>query len=332
MRYSLVLATLAASAIATPYVNIDITESNDLEDTSRRHGSGRHHRSELEEERRRRQHHRGGGWFSSLWRSDEDLEDDDEDEMSRHRDRDYERRRNRNHRHGGRRERGREEEDEEDSDYNDDFSVNNLVDDLFGTDFECVIQAKSQQEEKHNARECCREIGGELYDEPGRCIFRDVFQNPRDEWRDCAMDTKGTDFADCYYREQREVDDSLSSRRRSQRDSQKQRDRSRNGKNRDSSRDSSRDRNQRVFDLDEDSRRGGRIVCQIEENQNDQQMKQIVRQCCQEDQVRGKLGSRERECLVQDNQEAQAFEQCAQEEGVQDQDIVCYNRRNRNEF
>jgi hypothetical protein len=169
------------------------------------------------------------------------------------------------------------------------------VDDLFGTDFECIIQARSNHDQKQNARECCRDVGGELYDEPGRCIFRDVFENPRDEWRDCALQTKGTDFADCYYREQREIDDSLSSRRRDQRDSSRKRDRSRNGsRNRD--RDNNRgDRHQRILNYDEDDRRQGRIVCQIERDNNREESRDITRNCCENDQVRGRLESRDRE-------------------------------------
>lgn len=31
--------------------------------------------------------------------------------------------------------------------------------------------------------------------------------NPRDEWRTCALEQRGANFADCYYREQREIDD-----------------------------------------------------------------------------------------------------------------------------
>jgi hypothetical protein len=183
-----------------------------------------------------------------------------------------------------------------------DFSVNNLVDDLFGTDFECIIQAASKNQQKQNARECCSEVGGELYDEPGHCIFRDVFQNPRDEWRDCALQTRGTDFAECYYREKREVDDSLSSRRRNQRDSQRgDRDRSRSGsrKDRDNSRDrDSRrgdrdDRSQRILNLDGDDRRQDRIVCQIEKDQNRDESREVTRKCC--NQIRGRLESRDRE-------------------------------------
>jgi hypothetical protein len=39
-----------------------------------------------------------------------------------------------------------------------------MVDGIFGSDYECVIQAEKNKEERHSARECCREIGGELYD------------------------------------------------------------------------------------------------------------------------------------------------------------------------
>jgi hypothetical protein len=42
-----------------------------------------------------------------------------------------------------------------------------------------------------------------------QCVFRDVMYNPRDDWRTCALEQRGTNFADCYYREQREIDDEL---------------------------------------------------------------------------------------------------------------------------
>jgi hypothetical protein len=41
-------------------------------------------------------------------------------------------------------------------------------------------------------------------------------ENPRDDWRSCALEQR-SNFADCYYREQREVDDSLNVRSQSPR-------------------------------------------------------------------------------------------------------------------
>lgn len=48
-----------------------------------------------------------------------------------------------------------------------------------------------------------------LLDERGHCILRNVIRNPRDQWRDCAMQQRGAEWAECYRRENREVDDKL---------------------------------------------------------------------------------------------------------------------------
>jgi hypothetical protein len=323
MRYSLVLATLAASAIATPYINVEVSEPGDLLEEASRQGNNhrglKHHNRDDE-----RRHRRNRNWFSSLWSSDDDVEEE------RNRREREDRRRNRrqhdrNHRNG----RGRRERDnEDDGRYNDDenmsievccsfdlsyrcfvkliillqtYSAGNLIDDLFGTDFECVIQAESEHQERRGARECCRQVGGELYDEPGRCIFRDVFENPREEWRDCALENKGANFADCYYREQREVDDSLSSRRRNQRDSRRgnkdeerdsrdSRDRRSRSRSRSRSRNGRNDR-QHVLEIEEDNERNGRnggIQCQVEVDDQERE-RQIVRECCNNNQVQGRL-------------------------------------------
>jgi len=42
-----------------------------------------------------------------------------------------------------------------------------------------------------------------------KCVFRDVLRNPREDWRNCALEQRGAEFAECYYREQREIDDDL---------------------------------------------------------------------------------------------------------------------------
>jgi hypothetical protein len=94
---------------------------------------------------------------------------------------------------------------------------------LFGSDYECVVQSNKDEDERRSARECCHEVGGELSDGmfspiftaadalavQGRCIFKDAMENPRDDWRSCAMKQSGATFADCYHREKREVDDEL---------------------------------------------------------------------------------------------------------------------------
>jgi hypothetical protein len=43
------------------------------------------------------------------------------------------------------------------------FSPSNLIDSIFGTDYECVLQAQSRHQEDKNAEQCCEEVGGETY-------------------------------------------------------------------------------------------------------------------------------------------------------------------------
>jgi hypothetical protein len=101
MRYSLVLATLTASALAVPAVNIEVVEpGNSVEDSSR-HG------------------HRRGGWLTGIFSTD----NRDRDQDRRHRQRDHDR--NERHRHRSQRNRhgrrGRrdweDDEDDDDDDY-----------------------------------------------------------------------------------------------------------------------------------------------------------------------------------------------------------------------
>src|ERR1700753_320437 len=115
MRYSLVLATLAASAIATPYINVEVSEPGDLVEEAGRQGN--HHRGVRRHDRDdQRRNHRGRGWFSSLWSNDGDMEGE-----SRRREREREDRRNRRHQNRNRRNgRGRRERGDNDEDYEDD--------------------------------------------------------------------------------------------------------------------------------------------------------------------------------------------------------------------
>jgi len=100
-----------------------------------------------------------------------------------------------------------------------------MMDDIFSTHYECVLNGHTNKAERRDTEHCCVDNGGELYEQQGHCryslntarrhhltplgIFRDVLRDPRDEWRDCAMKQRGAEFAECYYREAREIEDEL---------------------------------------------------------------------------------------------------------------------------
>ena len=141
------------------------------------------------------------------------------------------------------------------------------MDDLFSTNYQCVIDARQSKDEARNTRECCRESGGELLDiNDGQCIFRDMMRNPREEWRNCAMQQRGAEFAECYYREQKEVDDKLQEDRRNNRDGRKGRNDHGNG------------RSQVILGSDEDQTRNRQYVCSIVIDQESRD--QVLRDCC----------------------------------------------------
>jgi len=128
MRYSLIASALVAATLATPYVNVEVTDSTDVSEEmsrdrhhrdARRHHGGRRIESDEEENQ---------GFFSSLW---------NRNRRNRNRDRS----RNRRHRN---------------------YDPMNMIDDLFGTNYECIIDGRSGRDERRDARECCRENGGEL--------------------------------------------------------------------------------------------------------------------------------------------------------------------------
>lgn len=118
MRYSLVLATMAASAIATPYINVEVSEPGDLIDEASRQGN--HHRGMRRHDRDdQRRNRRGRNWFSSLWGSDDDVE-----EENRRREREREDRRNRRNQNRNRRQgRGRGGRDENDEENDEEYHV-----------------------------------------------------------------------------------------------------------------------------------------------------------------------------------------------------------------
>jgi hypothetical protein len=43
-----------------------------------------------------------------------------------------------------------------------------LYDQLFGSDYECILQGDSNREERRGADNCCRQAGGEQYELEGR--------------------------------------------------------------------------------------------------------------------------------------------------------------------
>lgn len=132
MRYSLVLSALLASALATPYVNVEVTDGNEVADemSRGRHRDVRHHHGG----RRYADEEESQGFFSSLWNRNR-------------RNRSRGRSRNRRHRN---------------------YDPMNMIDDLFGTNYECIIDARNNADERRDARECCRENGGELSEVRGR--------------------------------------------------------------------------------------------------------------------------------------------------------------------
>jgi hypothetical protein len=107
-----------------------------------------------------------------------------------------------------------------------------VLNDMESNNFECILKERSGRGERRETRECCERIGGEVYDQRGHCrlkydvfsmyiylmyskgVIKDAMNNPRDEWRQCAMERRGVEFADCYSREAREIDDELEHVRR----------------------------------------------------------------------------------------------------------------------
>jgi hypothetical protein len=115
MKYSYVLATLAASAMATPYIAVEVSEPGNLvvENNRHCHGVNRHDNDHDRDNKRR---HRGG-WLSSFFgHNDEEL-----DEENRRRDQDRHRRnRSRNRRNrNGRNGRDQSDDDDEEDDQTD---------------------------------------------------------------------------------------------------------------------------------------------------------------------------------------------------------------------
>jgi hypothetical protein len=95
MRYSIVFATLAASALATPYINVEVSEPSDLVEVEqhRNHHVNQHGRNRSRSRGRGRRNNRG--WFSSFFSSGNEDEVDAE--------RNQRRNNRRNNRRNGRR-------------------------------------------------------------------------------------------------------------------------------------------------------------------------------------------------------------------------------------
>ncbi|QDS67954.1 hypothetical protein FKW77_008963 [Venturia effusa] len=170
MKYSILLASLAASAVAIPFVDIVVGEDAVTSSTRRDH-----------------RHHGTTGWLSSLLGSSRS--------HSRHRG-------NRRHRHNSHRHHHALGLGDGDDDGNP----------IEGEQYECVLTAKHNRDERENTRRCCSQQGGQLYESRGHCIFREFMGNPHEEWQACGMMARGTDFAACYQREQREIEDELAGR------------------------------------------------------------------------------------------------------------------------
>jgi hypothetical protein len=129
MRYSYILTSFAASAVATPYINVELSEPSELLDEEGFKHGRRHHS----------QNHRDEGWvlklFSTLWGGGDDKEGKVSIVSVL-----------------------RTTTKEQSS------VAKSMIDDLFGSGYECLIQSSKDQDERRSVRECCSEIGGELYD------------------------------------------------------------------------------------------------------------------------------------------------------------------------
>jgi len=363
MRYSLVLATLAVSAIATPYINVEVSEPEtaavEVSNNRNNNNNNRHHRvNHGHRDNRNNRNRRNRSWLSTLWGGKDD--DEDTEERRGRRDRNGRRNNDRNRR-GGRRNRRNGDRAEDD----DEYDPANLIDDLFGSDYECVIQARNTGDEKEGARECCREIGGELYDVRGRCIFRDNMENPREDWRSCALEQRGANFAECYYREQREVDDELDDESRHRAEMSRDRNNRRGGRNNRGRRNGDRrngdrrngdrrngdrrngdrrNRDQNVLTIEDNRdhrhrRDGGRdndrdndrdnerFECRVDIDDENRQ-REITQQCCNDQEVRGRLHQNDERCEVRQGRDADRFENCVRDQGGIDGEQVECRRSN----
>jgi hypothetical protein len=83
MRYSIVFATLAASAMATPYINVEVSEPGDMveADHNNRAHHGQNRRDHSRNDRRRQ------GWFSSFFSAGNKEQEERNNRRRHHRNR-----------------------------------------------------------------------------------------------------------------------------------------------------------------------------------------------------------------------------------------------------
>lgn len=315
MKYTFVLAGLAASAVANPWVNIEVSEDGAL-DASRhnhrehglRHHNGRHH-----------EHHNEHWWSGLLGRSRSPSRNG---RGRSNRDWDNHRNHDRNH---DRSMRLGQTDDNDDNDDDPDWPGDNSI-------YECILTARHNRDERKSTRDCCDEQGGELYEARGHCIFRDVIEDPQEEWRQCALEQGGTDFAACYRREQREIDDELAGRGRHKH--RADRGHSHHGrdhrgrKHRDHRLMSvfSDDQNHDGNDNDDDGdhrhkhRKNNQYECRVD-LADDNRRREILQLCCVKD-VQGRIDHGEHICQINHKEDREEFENCALAEGAENAE--CY--------
>jgi len=163
-------------------------------------------------------------------------------------------------------------------------------------------------------RQCCNQQDGELYDSRGHCIFRDVMSNPRDMWRDCAMEKRGTEFAECYYREDREIEDELNGRGEPRHEHDgRDRQHHRHGHNH-------RDHREEILSGGRRHRENEKFECRVD-SEDPMMREHIARQCCSED-IDGRYDQVKQICRINHRDDRDEFEQCAMAQGAQNAE--CY--------
>ncbi|RDI89854.1 hypothetical protein Vi05172_g105 [Venturia inaequalis] len=298
MKYSYILAGLAASAIATPLVDIIVGE--DMATASSR----RNHR-----------HHDHRGWLSSLLGGSRSRSDRHHHGKHRNQHND---RRHHNDRHHHNDHRGHLHRALGLGDGDDDGSP------MLGDHYE---------------------QGGELYESRGHCIFRDSMGDPHEEWQACGMMARGTDFAACYQREEREIEDELAGRGWHNDEDKDHKRRSGHGRHGSHGRHGRNHHGDRMNVLasgnDDDDDNGGDnhrghhgkhgnhgrrdhkkeiYECRIDlDDENRRQ--ELLEQCC-EQQVRGDLDPESQTCWNVRRRDTMEFENCAMAQGAQNAE--CY--------
>lgn len=250
----------------------------------------------------------------------------DRNHHGRHNDRDRHDRDGRNGRHGGNgNRRGR----------NDDVSTRNVIDGLFGSNYECIILADNKDQSKRAAEQCCERVDGTEYDVHGRCLLRDIMGNPREEWRNCALEQRGAEFADCYYREQREVDDLLD-----ERDNNRKGRHHRDHDDKDNKRGHNDEGNRQFIfneDNDDDDNNNGPyqpVECKVKDLDDGQQPDEeqqhaieAIQNCCQRPDTQGRPIDNDQACELPDSFRKERFNQCLRSQHVNKNEVKCRRER-----